>query len=526
MSKVRKRSLIYCRVSDPKQKTDGHGLESQELRCRQFAAAQSLQVDAVFHDDVTGGGNYTQRPAMTALLDHLSKNKHTEYVVIFDDIKRASRDVYFYWGLIHKLDEFSAEPMSPNFVFEQTPEGRFQQSITVAAGEYERESNARQTRQKMIARLESGYYVFRAPVGFRHESVRGLGKVLVRDEPVASVIAEALEGFASGRFQTKQEVKYFLEGETAFPKTASGKLGNGTVDNVLENPLYAGYVGHEPWGVSLRKGQHEGMVSYETFCRAQDRVRERSYAPVRKDLNVEFPLRGSVLCECGNAYTASMSRSCTGKLHAYYRCQNKRCEHQGKSIRRDQIEGDFEELLKKLTPRREVIVVADKLFRALWKKFARDAQSRKAVLIDQVSKTEDQIEKIVDRIVNTEEPRAIRRLEDRITKLENDKLIMEEKLENSDQSVRPYSDMYRTALRFLANPHKLWASERYEERIAVKKLVLTDCITYVRNEGYRTIDFSLPFKVLADFLGQEEWMVARDRIELSTRGFSVPCSTN
>ncbi|MEM6974059.1 MAG: recombinase family protein [Pseudomonadota bacterium] len=30
-------ALIYCRVSDKKQKTEGHGLESQEHRCRAYA---------------------------------------------------------------------------------------------------------------------------------------------------------------------------------------------------------------------------------------------------------------------------------------------------------------------------------------------------------------------------------------------------------------------------------------------------------------------------------------------------------
>jgi len=53
MSNYNAKALIYCRVSDPKQKTQGHGLESQELRCRQFAAAQSLDIEKVFHDDVT-----------------------------------------------------------------------------------------------------------------------------------------------------------------------------------------------------------------------------------------------------------------------------------------------------------------------------------------------------------------------------------------------------------------------------------------------------------------------------------------
>src|SRR3989338_7973692 len=189
--------LIYCRVSDTKQKTEGSGLESQEHRCRQFAAERGLHVEAVFHDDSSGGGNFSKRPAMTELLSHLKRNKHTRYVVIFDDIKRASRDVYFYWGLIRQLDEFDAQPMSPNFVFEKTPEGRLQQSITVAAGEYERESSARQTRQKTQARLETGFHAFKAPVGYLFVKHANGGKIMVPKEPVAAVVREALEGFAS-----------------------------------------------------------------------------------------------------------------------------------------------------------------------------------------------------------------------------------------------------------------------------------------------------------------------------------------
>ncbi|MBD3754153.1 MAG: recombinase family protein, partial [Gammaproteobacteria bacterium] len=42
------RAVIYCRVSSTKQKTEGSGLEGQEHRCRQYAAAQGYEVEAVF----------------------------------------------------------------------------------------------------------------------------------------------------------------------------------------------------------------------------------------------------------------------------------------------------------------------------------------------------------------------------------------------------------------------------------------------------------------------------------------------
>ena len=34
------RAIIYCRVSDKKQRNDGDGLQSQEHRCRDYAIAR------------------------------------------------------------------------------------------------------------------------------------------------------------------------------------------------------------------------------------------------------------------------------------------------------------------------------------------------------------------------------------------------------------------------------------------------------------------------------------------------------
>jgi len=47
----------------------------------------------------------------------------------------------------------------------------------------------------------------------------------VRDEPNASIVQEALEGYASGRFESQAEIKRFLESQPLFPKD----LPNGQV---------------------------------------------------------------------------------------------------------------------------------------------------------------------------------------------------------------------------------------------------------------------------------------------------------
>ena len=111
------------------------------------------------------------------------------------------------------------------------------------------EQNQRQVIQKMQARIEMGYWVFPAPIGYRYGSDRGHGKILMRDEPVASVIQEALKGYASGRFRSQAEVTRFLEIQPAFPKDLpDGKIRQWKVSKMLRRVLYAGYVERPDWG--------------------------------------------------------------------------------------------------------------------------------------------------------------------------------------------------------------------------------------------------------------------------------------
>jgi site-specific DNA recombinase len=189
-------ALIYCRVSSEAQKLDGDGLHSQEHRCRQYAAARNYVVEKVFHDVKTAGGDFMKRPGMVALLQHLRQNAHTNYVVIFDDLKRFARDTEFHIRLRTKLAQYGAVRECLNFKFEDTPEGKFIETIIAAQGELERVQNQRQTVQKMKARVERGYHAFKACVGYKYIDTRERGRVLVRDEPFAT-ICERRSGTAS-----------------------------------------------------------------------------------------------------------------------------------------------------------------------------------------------------------------------------------------------------------------------------------------------------------------------------------------
>lgn len=171
-------AVIYCRVSSTKQKTEGSGLESQEHRCRQYAEARGFEVEAVFPDDASGGGDFMKRPGMVNLLRYIDAQPDKNYVVIFDDLKRFARDTEFHIKLRREFQQRDARIECLNFKLDDTPEGKFVETIFAAQGELEREQNRRQVIQKMKARVEKGYYVFHPPIGYRYEKDRTHGKLL------------------------------------------------------------------------------------------------------------------------------------------------------------------------------------------------------------------------------------------------------------------------------------------------------------------------------------------------------------
>ena len=125
-------AVIYCRVSSTGQKTQGGGLDSQEHRCRQYAAAQGYDLEAVFPDDASGGGDSIKRLGMVALLSLLDAQPDKNYVVIFDNLKRFARDTEFHIKLRREFLTRGARIECLNFKLDDTPEGKFVETIFAA----------------------------------------------------------------------------------------------------------------------------------------------------------------------------------------------------------------------------------------------------------------------------------------------------------------------------------------------------------------------------------------------------------
>ena len=478
-------AVIYCRVSSKPQLKEGHGLESQETRCREYASGKGYRVLETFPDKAISGGRL-DRPSFDRLLKFV-KRQDTGVVVVIDDISRFSRDIESHWQLRRALKEVGGKLESPSVKFGEDAHSILIENLLASVSQHQRQHNSEQTKNRMRARAMNGYWCFHAPPGYEFKKVPGHGKLLVRKEPMASIIQTALEGFASGRFETQGEVKRYLESEPEFPKDKNGFVRYEEVIRLLTRPHYAGCIEIPEWGVSIRKGHHEGLVSFETYEKVQKRIKEGARVPARKDINADFPLRGFVTCgDCGNPLTSCWSKSKTGKQHPYYMCFKKGCESYRKSIRRDDVEGEFEAVLHSMQPTPGLFELARVMFAKAWGLQMQKAKQAHTPLKRDLTRLEAQIDEKLDQIVECTSTTVQRAFERKVEQLERDKLLLREKLSKSPGPKRGFEEMFELAMGFLANPWKLWSSPKLEDKRTVLKLTFPDRLAYQRGQGFRT----------------------------------------
>ena len=210
----------------------------------------------------------------------------------------------------------------------------------------------------------------------------------------------------------------------------------------------------------------------------------------------DFPLRGFVECgDCGRPLTSCFSKSAAGVQHPYYRCYHRPCEGYGKSIRRDHLEGEFETMLKAMQPSTPMFEIAKAMFKDAWSQ--RTEQSKKIMdgIRQQIDSLEKQIAQLVDRVVDSDNDTVVKAYERKITELEKNKRLANQKLQNRGKPTHTFDEMFELAMRFLSSPWNIWAKGDLTMKKMVLRLAFTARISYDRKTD--SLNAMLPSTICA-----------------------------
>lgn len=494
-----RKAVIYCRVSASKQVREGDGLASQENRCREYATYKDYDVVEVFKDDASG--KLERRPAMDRMLAFLRLHQPGSVAVIIDDISRFARNVQAHIKLRETLRSAGGVLESPAIEFGEDSDSRLVEHMLASVAQHQREKNAEQTLNRMKGRMMNGYSVFQAPIGYKYQKQGQHGKILTRNEPVASILQEGLEGYASGRFATQSELKRFLDGQPSFPKDGPGSTVRlQRVHEMLNRVIYAGYIEHADWGVSRRKGHHDPIISLETFHAIQQRRSENPMAPRRDDINEDFPLRGAVHCaSCDKPLTACWSRSRSGKRYPYYWCKTHGCPEHRKNIRAEVMDARFEKVMRHITPSESLLNLTYAMLKNAWR--ARSAQdvAAKTQLKKEIKNLDAQQDALLERLVESSNPKVIGALEAKIGRLEDEKLLLSEKAAQKPKRRPTLEELFEPLIAFLSSPWELYKNSSLERKKVILRTAFKGPLLHDRESGFRTTQTSVIFGFFGKF---------------------------
>lgn len=308
------RAIIYLRQSIAKD--DSISLEMQEIACRDYCDRMGYVVVEVRADPGISGRTWSKRPDVQAAMATIEAGD-ADVIVLWkwSRLSRSRRD----WALaIDRVDvaggriESATEPIDT-----ATASGRFARGVMTEYAAFQSEQIGEVWEEVRQRRLNLGKPVSgRLPFGWRW--VKGEG--IEPNPDHAPYVVEMYRRYLAG--EGSAMIARWLNDEKV-PTMHGGPWRRGRPLTVLASPIHAGLV---PYRGGVHPGQHEGIVSVETW-EAFIAERARRGEVGEKPRQHDYLLSMLVRCECGGRM-AGKGAITGGKWYGGYLCSDRLNSHE------------------------------------------------------------------------------------------------------------------------------------------------------------------------------------------------------
>lgn len=373
MDQIKKRAVLYLRVSTQEQATEGYSLAAQEQNGREQAARMGYEIVQVYADEGKSGKSTKHRFAYQQMMEDAKDGKF-ELLIIWK-LTRLSRNMMDTLQTVEELLKHNIELYSISERFDiTTAMGKMMLQMLGTFAEFERNQiseNVQMTMKSLVRDQE------RYAGGRRLGYVSGLdvdgNKQLIIEEEEAKIVRLIYSKYLEG--MGYRHIANHLNRQ-GYRTVKSNEFSSVAVRDILKNKIYGGYIEYaryEDWDTKRRrgkndnpiivKGHHEPIIDEEMYQKVQDNLKQRSVNPQWNQTGQNV-LTGLLKCpKCGSAMAASnVTNTLKGgvkKRIRYYSCSEFRNKGasvcSANSIRADFAEKFVAERFKELIQLPEVI---------------------------------------------------------------------------------------------------------------------------------------------------------------------------
>ena len=499
---------IYTRVSTSKQVKEGNGLDSQLIRCLNYARDNNYNVVNTYKEEGISGQTFI-RPQLEILFRDLKENKK-EKILLVDSSSRLSRNLEHNLTYIGRLTELKTKVETTDMTIPEGISGVLFRNILTSLNQYEAQSNQLRVFNRMHAQMETGRYIFNPPFGYERYKDEVLGKMIRPDGVKSIIVKEVLEMFALNQLETTADVQKYLSLKLPTKKNNDTYRNKQAKRILKQSALYAGLIIYKKqdkklpekkWDINT-KGKHKAIISLETHQKIQTKLStpRKKYQTKHKE---EFPLCEILRCNgCNKKMTYNFSTSKSGKKIGYYRCHSYDCSYRKKNINKIRVESKFLEYLKSLSFDNDYAFLIEDITKHILKEKNKTIECDKIRLKNNIKKIEKSITNLVDKLG-----------EDKHMKIHDDiaSLVYKKKkelleLENSLYSLNKDNDLNKylpEILNIFKDLTSHWTSLNRESQRNFNSLVFPKGISFTLEEKITTPLISKPFNVYSKNIKEE-----------------------
>ena len=325
ISDLRKKGIVWSRVSTKHQEDNGGSLDYQKRLCQTYAESQGIEIKA-YH-----GGTHesakTPGALVKAMISEAKRDKSITHIIV-SQADRFSRNAGQAINIINELKALGitvVEAMTG--MSTDTPEGLMMIQVKLCMAQWD---NTNRTTKFVSGRkncLQNGVWCGKRPLGYNKtgKSINAQYSINETGKLIRKMFKLKLEGMPNHIIAERLR-PYGLD------------LSKQTVHKILTNPFYCGLISHKMLDGEIVKGKHPALITKEEFLQVQEIMSGRTGVYKHKKETPQFPLKRHIRCVDDN----SLMTAYTVKNIDYYKCNHKGCKT---NVSAKKLHAKYEELL-------------------------------------------------------------------------------------------------------------------------------------------------------------------------------------
>ena len=480
------KAVAYIRVSTDDQKYN-ESLDTQRGRIEQYAHEQGFEIIKWFIDDGTSAKTVRKREVLKDMLTYLARNKGKVGYAIFYKMWRASRDITSYSAELKvALNALGVAVRSATEPIDESSTGRWLEGMLVLNGQLDNDIKSGVTKDNMASVAKQGWWQHGPLPGYDTVKVKINPKkthTTLRKNKHSKATFELFEAFATGEYSKADIVR--MAKEKGLRNSHGGWLNDTSVDRMLTQPAYAGYVcdKHTDW--EMYEGKHiaEAIVSLDLFDQVQRVHKQQSRRANKTDkrkpgINPLYPFTKWLICDnCGKNYRGSAPRTGGGLSHsARYHCASKECAGIVKSMKADTLHAHFADMLADITPSEDILRLYKEILNRQALKQLGNINKRLEVQRQRLAELDNERLEALRNANNGSLSSAEK--DDLIAAVNVDKQDVNDTITKLEEQQLAKQSAIEYALNFMHDVKQLWIDADPDLKLRFQKMIFPDGLTF------------------------------------------------